>query len=103
LAASGATPQQARLIGFDLATMRTVKQCLPRYHCSLVTRQGSDAAATAAFVHAAADAGMDSVDLEADPATVRALHQRKLVDGFLHVPGACRHFETTQNHIPVVF
>jgi glycerophosphoryl diester phosphodiesterase len=69
--ASGATPQQARLIGFDLGTMQLMKQCLPRYHCSHVTHQGSDAAATEALVHAAADAGMDSIDLKADPATVR--------------------------------
>jgi len=75
LAASGATPQQARVIGFDLATMKAVKQCLPHYHCSHVVHQGEGSAAeevalSEACVHAAADAGMDSIDFTADPESV---------------------------------
>ena len=70
IARSGATPQHARLIGFDLATMCAVKQFLPLYHCSHIVHQDEDAEATEALVHAAADAGLDSVDLKACPITV---------------------------------
>jgi len=72
IAASGATPQQARLIGFDLLTMCAVKQHLPLYHCSHIVHQDEDedSLATESMVHAAADAGMDSVDFRACPITV---------------------------------
>jgi len=77
LAASGATPQQARVIGFDLATMTAVKQFLPLYHCSHVVHQGGSSTEAVALieasVHAAADAGMDSIDFTADPESV-SLH-----------------------------
>ena len=67
--ASGATPHQARLIGFDLPTMVTLKALLPAFRSVLIAHQKSEACAFE-FVAQAVAANLDGIDLRACVETV---------------------------------